>query len=253
MDGRNPTRRDGRPHTSSGGAYQSQHPAVQQSTSQPRREDTMSARLTRQRRARAEELRFTDADQQRWAANRTRVEAERRRTGATQVPVKKVASLHLGTRRDHRDIVDIVPTFQKDGRLSPDSEAALKGMIDSSRDYVLSLTGHSSSSPIPNQKTYTKHDVATNIVSGGFNTSGAIEHACQIITSKGSQVVGLVSGHCHGKSRSLAMMKQGALKAGVLLDDEYTFATPKSITVGETREAALKLVVKLNKLRRERR
>lgn len=49
------------------------------------------------------------------------------------------------------------------------------------------------------------------------------------------------------------MMKQGALKAGVLLDDEYTFATPKSITAAETREAALKLVVKLNKLRRERR
>ncbi|YCO01037.1 hypothetical protein ACB087_08420 [Vibrio sp. VNB-15] len=123
-------------------------------------------------------------------------------------------------------------------------------MIDSSRDYVVSLTGHSASSPIPNQKTYRNHDVATNRVSGSFNTSGAVQHICEIITSKGSQVVGLVSGHCHGKSRSIQPMKKGASSAGVNLEDDFVFASPSNITVEETRTEALKLATKLNKLRK---
>ena len=157
---------------------------------------------------------------------------------ARNVPV---IFLHIGTRSVHKNIVNIVAEFEKNGSLKPNSEEALKNLVDGNKDYVIGFSGHSI--PIkngkPNKFTYTKE--VNGKMAGKVETAGAMKSISDCLKVKGSSVVGLVDGHCVSKTRSLSEMLKGL---GHELDASRIHSTNKKTTVEATRLAGLEMVRK---------
>ncbi|NOI59250.1 hypothetical protein [Vibrio coralliilyticus] len=181
---------------------------------------------------------YTPADYDRW---QKRCDEQSEAAAKTK---RLVSFLHIGTRSVHRNTVNIVAEFDKDGNLKPNSEEALKGLVDGNKDYVIGFSGHSI--PIkngtPNKYTYTKE--VNGKMAGKVDTAGAMRSISDCLKVKGSSIVGLVDGHCFSKTRSLSTMLKGLDHE---LDESRIHSTTKKTTAEESRMEGLKMVMKLNK------
>ncbi|MUK51196.1 hypothetical protein [Aliivibrio fischeri] len=134
--------------------------------------------------------------------------------------------------------------FERNGTLKLNSQERLKELVDSNTDYVIGFSGHSipMKNKKPNRFTYTK--VVNGKMGGKVDTAGAMRSISDCLETKGSNIVGLVDGHCVAKKRSLGVMLEGL---GCELDASRIYATDNKTTAEESRLAGLDMVRRLNK------